>query len=291
LGAPAEAPPVLHPPARPVVLIGLVGADLRPELLVQAPLGFLQTLRAAPRNRLRIRGPLGPEAPLGFTQPPAPTLSSRELRRQFVAARVAVKLVFGGIDRLDFLEDLARELLVVAVLVARRVRRDLRPVDRDHTDLGQAAAGAKRQDLAEQAGNRVLVALDEPRDRRVIGLLLRRQHAERNVLLARPLDLPRRACPARERVEQQRHHHRRVISRPATTIEAIDRIERLQLHLRDGVDDKPRQMVLRQPLPDIGRHQKRLITITRDEALSHHQMVLNPPDSTPDLRDSLASTR
>jgi hypothetical protein len=39
------------------------------------------------------------------------------------------------------------------------------------------------------------------------------------------------------------------------------------------------------------RHQKRLITITRDKALSHHQMVLNPPDSTPDLRDSLASLR
>jgi hypothetical protein len=34
---------------------------------------------------------------------------------------------------------------------------------------------------------RVLVALDEARDRGVIGPLLRRDHAERDILLTRPL--------------------------------------------------------------------------------------------------------
>jgi hypothetical protein len=75
-------------------------------------------------------------------------------------------------------------------------------------------------------------------------------------------------------VEQQRDHHRRVIGRPATPIDPIGRIERLQVHLRDRVDDKPRQMPRRQPLTNIGRHQKRLLAITRDEALAHHEMVL-----------------
>jgi hypothetical protein len=32
---------------------------------------------------------------------------------------------------------------------------------------------------------------------------------------------------------------------------------------------------------DVGRHQKRLLAITRDKALAHHEMVLNPPDDTP----------
>jgi hypothetical protein len=38
---------------------------------------------------------------------------------------------------------------------------------------------------------------------------------------------------------------------------------------------------LRQPLADVGRHQERLLAITRDKALAHHEMVLNPPDDTP----------
>jgi len=188
----------------------------------------------------------------------AATRADPEQSRTPAAVRrraVAVKLVFGGIDRLDFLEDLARELLVVAVLVARRVRRDLRPVDRDHTDLGQAAAGAKRQDLAEQTGNRVLVALDEPRDRRVIGLLLRRQHPKRDVLVTGPLDHPRRPDAARVGIEQQRDHHRRVIGRPAAAVDAIGRIERVEIHLGDRVDHKPREMPRRQPLADVGPDQ------------------------------------
>jgi len=131
------------------------------------------------------------------------------------------------------------------------------------------------------------VALDEPRDRCVIGPLLRRQDTERHVLFARPLDLPRRACPARVRVQQQRDHHRRVIRRPAAPVPPIDGIERVEVELAHGVDDEPRQVALRQPLPHIRRHQKRLLAITRDKALAHHRIVLNPPDDTPTLRDSL----
>jgi hypothetical protein len=92
--------------------------------------------------------------------------------------------------------------------------------------------------------------------------------------------------PARVRIEQQRDHHRRVIGRPAAPIDTVSGVERLEIHLTGGIDDKPREMRRRQPLADVGRHQKRLLAITRDKALAHHEMVLNPPDSTPDLRDS-----
>jgi hypothetical protein len=40
-------------------------------------------------------------------------------------------------------------------------------------------------------------------------------------------------------------------------------------------------MPRRQPPAHIGRHQKRLLAITRDKALAHHEIVLNPPDDTP----------
>jgi hypothetical protein len=64
-------------------------------------------------------------------------------------------------------------------------------------------------------------------------------------------------------------------------------IKRLEIHLGDGIDDKPREVPLGQPLTNIRRQEKRLLAITCDEALAHRDMVLSPPDDTPDLRDSL----
>jgi len=125
------------------------------------------------------------------------------------------------------------------------------------------------------------MALQEARDRGVIRTLLRCQHPERDVFFAGALDHPRGPDPARVRVEQDGDHHRRVIGQPAAAIDPIGRVERLKLHRGDGVNDKPREMALGQPLADIRRHQKRLLAITRDEALAHPEIVLNPPDDTP----------
>ena len=75
-------------------------------------------------------------------------------------------------------------------------------------------------------------------------------------------------------VEQDRNHHCRVIRRPAAAVLSVGRVKRLEVHLRNRVDDEPREMALRQPLPHIRRHQKRLLAITRDKALAHHPMVL-----------------
>ena len=47
-------------------------------------------------------------------------------------------------------------------------------------------------------------------------------------------------------------------------------------------------MPLRKPVTDVGRHQERLLAITRDEILRHPGIVLNAPDGNRDLRDSLA---
>jgi hypothetical protein len=49
-------------------------------------------------------------------------------------------------------------------------------------------------------------------------------------------------------------------------------------------------MILRQPIPQRRRHQKRLLTITIQKVLTHPGIQLNPPDRPP-LRDSLSPTR
>ena len=81
---------------------------------------------------------------------------------------------------------------------------NLGAIDGDDADLGQPAAGAECEHLAEQRGDRVLVTLDEAGDRGVIGPLLRRHHSKGDVFITAALDDPRRPVPARVGVKQQR---------------------------------------------------------------------------------------
>ena len=222
---------------------------------------------------------------------PLPALTGGELRRQLVAARIAEALVLLGVDGGGVFEDLARDLLVAARRALRRVGVHLRAVDGDHPDADQPGLGAQREHLAEQPGQRALVALAEPRDRRVIRRLVGADHPRRDVLDAAPLDPPRRALADRVAVEQQRDHHRRIVRRPALPVVAIGRVERAQIKLRDGVDDKPREMPLRQPLAQARRQQQLLIAITREEVLRHPEMVLTTPDGARPLCNSLRALR
>jgi hypothetical protein len=105
--------------------------------------------------------------------------------------------------------------------------------------------------------------------------------AEGDVFLAGALDRPRRACPTRVCVEQHRDDHRRLERSAAVTVGAISGVERVEVHLRDGVDDKPREVPLGQPLADVRRQQERLLAIGREKVLAHHRMVLTAPDGAP----------
>ena len=167
---------------------------------------------------------------------------------------------------------------VAARRALRRVGVHLRAVDGDHPDANQAGLGAERQHLTEQLRQRGLVALTKARDRRVIRTLVGADHARGDILDAAPLDPPRRALAERVAVEQQRDHHRRIVRRPALTVVAVDHVERPQIQRRDGIDHKPRQMPLGQPLAQTRRQQQLLITITRKEVLRHPRMVLTTPD-------------
>jgi hypothetical protein len=58
------------------------------------------------------------------------------------------------------------------------------------------------------------------------------------------------------------------------TVGAIGSKERGQIHLRDRVDHKPCQVILRQPHAQARRQQQLLLAITRQEVLRHVRMVL-----------------
>jgi hypothetical protein len=242
-------------------------------------LALLQPLRARLRHRPGFGGAPLVEAALGLAQPAAPPLLRRQLGRQLVAAPLAEALVLGAVDRVGLGQDLASDLLVVEVAVLRGVRVHLRAVHGEHSDADQTGVRAQGEHLAEQARERLLVTLAKARDRAVIGPLVGRDHPQRDIVDARPLDRPRRTPPPRIRVKQQRDHHRRIVRRAPMPVPAIGGIERRQIHLLDRGQHEPRQVVLRQPIAHARRQQQHLLTVTRNEVLRHDRIVQNHPDS------------
>jgi hypothetical protein len=158
-----------------------------------------------------------------------------QLLGQLIAALLAIELVLLAVDGIGLGEDLLGDLLIVTVAVMRSVRVNLRAVDRDHPDLHHPRVRTQRQHRAKQARQRVLMTRAKASDRRVIGLLVRGDHAVGDVLNALALDPARGALPPRVRVKQQRDHHRRIVRRATMPIAPISAIEPSQIHLPDRV--------------------------------------------------------
>jgi hypothetical protein len=122
------------------------------------------------------------------------------------------------------------------------------------------------------------MADDEAGDRRVVGDVIGADHPVGDVLATVALDRARGALLGRVGIEQKRDHHRGLIGRAAIAVGAVIGIERVEVHLRHRVEHEPRQMILRQPLTQRGRHQKCLLPITTNEVLRHHAIVSGGPD-------------
>jgi hypothetical protein len=85
-------------------------------------------------------------------------------------------------------------------------------------------------------------------------------------------------------IQQQRHHHRRVMPRAAVTVHSIGGIKRRQIQPLHRRQHKPREMVFGQPLPQIRRHQQHLLAINRQKVHGHAQNRPQPPGRTPFMR-------
>ena len=184
----------------------------------------------------------------------------------------------------------ARSLRVIARRVMRRVGVHLGPVHGDHLDAHQSSVATEPQHVGEKTGDRALVADAEARDRGVVGHPVGGDHAERDIVLAAPLDPPRRPLPGRVGVQQQRQHHHRVTRRATPPVLAIRRIKRPEVERLDGVEHEPRHVALGQPLTQARRQQQLLLTITRQEFCGMPGIVLTAPDG-PGLCDSHRALR
>jgi hypothetical protein len=244
----------------------------------QAPLGLANPGRTRLRDRAGLLLTLSVQPPPRSLKPLLASLGGGQLGRELVAAAIPELFVFGGVDLGGLLQRLFGELLVVTRRALGRVGVHPGAIDGQHRDLRQTGLRAEPQDLAEERRERALVALAKPGDRRVIGLAIRADHAERDVLKTAALDHPRRALPARVGVDQQRDHHRRIVRRPALPVGAVIAIKRRQIHRLDRRDHEPREVILRQPLIQTRRQQERLLAIAPQKVPRHPRIVLNPSD-------------
>ena len=188
---------------------------------------------------------------------------------------LAVQSVLLRIHRLGLSEQpghlllqLASLLLHPAVthrLVLRRVRPNLRPVERHVPQPRQPSLSAQLQHLHEQLAQRRQVPLPELRDRVVIRMLIRRQNAECQRAIRRLLDLPRTRNPDAVAVQQQTRHHSRIIRRLPALRPVVRIVNRRQVQRRNHVLDKIHQIILRQPILHVRRQQEQLIRHIRTE--------------------------
>jgi hypothetical protein len=195
-------------------------------------------------------------------------------RRDPIAIEILVLVCAGVVHHVDSFgfgdhrRCLLGEPCLATVGVDRGVGGDLRAVDRDRAEPCQPGTASDHQHLAEQISEHVLVPRTEPRDRRVIGNVLRAQDTKRDVRVTQPLDLTRGPHPVAVRVDQQTQQDPRVIpsstgTTPTTTLELAD------VQDIDGIEDEPDQVIARQPVPHIHRQQHRLVTQHRTIRLGH----------------------
>ncbi|MDV6278343.1 hypothetical protein R3Q06_33435 [Rhodococcus erythropolis] len=112
----------------------------------------------------------------------------------------------GGVGLLGFgndASDLLARLLMPAVGVDRCVRGDLGAINCDRFEVPQTGLAGDHQYLSEQPSERVLALGTEPRDRAMVGDVLRAQHPEREIGRAQPFNLPRGTNPSAVGIDQK----------------------------------------------------------------------------------------
>ncbi len=126
------------------------------------------------------------------------------------------------------------------------------------------------------------MGLPEPGDRRVIGALIGRDHPKGHIPLAQPLNPSTRPFSQAIRIQQQRHHHGRLVRRRSPAIRSIGPGHGRQIHLGYRVQDEPGQIAFRQPVLQCRGQQIELRSLTGEKVIAHRvtlQEVLGAYDT------------
>ncbi len=152
---------------------------------------------------------------------------------------------------------------------------DLRPVDRHLPQLDQPGPPAQPQPLLEQPRQRGPVPLAKLAHRPEVGLVPRRQEAERHAVRKLPGDLARGVDPGAIPVEQHLDHHLRMVGWVAPILR-VRLLNRRQVQRVHHVADKPGQVILGHPVRQRRRHQQQLIRVVGAKGLGHGRIIYGP---------------
>jgi len=206
----------------------------------------------------------------------AQSLPARDLLRQGLGILLATAVQ--GLRSRHQLRDLQLQLIdqrTGAIISHRAVLRaigiKLRPVNADNPDLHQLQLLGQKQNLQETLANRREVLAPKGRNRIMVGMVVGGHEAHPDIPVRRALDPAARENPVGIAVNQKRQHHSRVILRRARA--AMVHLEGAHPDALDRLDHEVRQIILRDPVPKIGRKQKRLVPITVYEVA--HDPILN----------------
>jgi hypothetical protein len=155
------------------------------------------------------------------------------------------------------------------VRLLRGVAGQLGALQAECSQRHHALGGQQPQHLAEQSAQRLLMPRPEPGDGGVIRAQPAGDHPVADVAHAPLPGHPAGPLALAVAIQQQRHHHLRAERRAPVTISPVPAPELAQIQGGHRVQHHEHQIVLRQPVPHIQRHQQRLITLRANEILRH----------------------
>jgi hypothetical protein len=250
------------PASRAIAGFGLLAAG--PSRGGQLGRPLLEALLAARGLGLQLGlGPLQPGQPLGpGSQGPG----------QLVTAPVAVLGVLGPVglgSLLKQLGDLRLKLGVAPVGCRSSVGGHLGAVQGHQPQAHESGRRAQPQRLDQQAGQGLLVADPEAGDGDVIRGGVGTEHAEGDVLGAATFDLAGGTDPGAVCIQQHAQQHPGLVGGPAVAVGAIGGQEGAEVELVDDVEHEPGQVVGWEPLAQVRREQKRLVSRAGTKVVGH----------------------
>ena len=151
---------------------------------------------------------------------------------------------------------------------------DLRAVKADRSHLQHAHLARQQQNPNEQPLDLLEKPPPEHGDRVVVGVVVGGDVAERHAVVSCALQLAARKHPRGVAVNQNAQQHSGVMRR--RTGAAIGADHTAKIEPVDHLDDKARQMSLRQPLVHRRRQKKRRLPITVPKIAHRQQATIGP---------------
>lgn len=152
----------------------------------------------------------------------------------------------------------------------RGVRLDLAAIQAHVAHLEQAHRPRQLQDLYEQPLQLRQEPLAERRDRVVIRVKVCRDKTKRHRIVGRPLKLAAGEHPSGVPVEQQGHQHAR--RKRCNAAPGVAPLQFAQVQLVHDLNDKSRQVILRQPVLHRRRQQVQRIPVNFYESAQLHPL-------------------